>query len=100
MATIIKAVKGNKAYTVNSQQEKDAYKAQGFDIYEDDTLVENGVGKSVPLADYEVLKAENATLKEENESILADNDSLKKENGKLKKENEKLKGDNGKAAKD
>lgn len=100
MATIIKAIKGNKSYTVNSEQDKNAYKAQGFDIYEGDVLVENGVGKSVSLEAYDALKSENVTLKEENEAIQAENDSLKKENSKLKKENEKLKGDDGKNAKD
>jgi predicted nucleic acid-binding Zn-ribbon protein len=59
---VLKAVKGNKAYTI-TEQEKNAYKAQGFDIYEGKKLVETGVGKSVSVEEFNKLKTENETLK-------------------------------------
>lgn len=76
--TVIKAIKGNKSYTVNNEQERKAYKAQGFDIYENDKLVENGIGKTITLEAYNALKDEN--------------DKLKKKNAKLDKELKELKG--------
>lgn len=76
--TVIKAIKGNKSYTVNNEQERKTYKAQGFDIYENDKLVENGIGKTVTLEAYNALKDEN--------------DKLKKKNAKLDKELKELKG--------
>ncbi len=79
--TVIKAIKGNKSYTVNNEQERKAYKAQGFDIYENGKLVENGVGKSVTLETYNALKTEN--------------DKLKKKNTELSKELKELKGGSG-----
>lgn len=83
MANVVfKAVKGNKAYTITAQ-EKNAYKAQGFDIYEGNKLVENGVGKSVTLEAYNALKAEN--------------DKLKKKNTELNKELKELKDGSGTA---
>lgn len=82
----LKAIKGNKAYTVNSQEEKERFIAQGFDIYENDKLIENGFGKGVSLKQYESLKSEVSTLKDENAT-------LKKENGNLEKEIRKFKVD-------
>ena len=46
----MKAIKGNKSYTVNTEAEANAYLAQGYDVYEDNgTLKEYGVGKTVHL---------------------------------------------------
>lgn len=67
--TVIKAIKGNRAYTINSEQEKKIYKAQGFDIYENGKLVEQGAGKSVSLEEFNKLKAENETLKKKNSEL-------------------------------
>lgn len=65
---VLKAVKGNKAYTI-TEQEKNAYKAQGFDIYEGNKLVENGTGKSVSIEEFNKLKTENETLKKKNSKL-------------------------------
>lgn len=77
---VLKAVKGNKSYTI-TEQEKNAYKTQGFDIYKGNKLVENGVGKSVSVEEFNKLKAEN--------------ESLKKKNSKLENELKELKGSKG-----
>ena len=75
--SVLKAIKENKVYTVNTSEEVKAYKAKGFDIYEDGKLKERGTGKSVPSDKYEALEKENVKLK-------AENTKLKKENTELK----------------
>lgn len=65
---VLKAIKGNKAYKI-TEQEKNAYKAQGFDIYEGNKLVENGTGKSVSIEEFNKLKTENETLKKKNSKL-------------------------------
>lgn len=78
----MKAVKDNKVYTVSTDQEKQFYMNNGYDIIGDDgKVVEYSVGKTVLYKDFAALKAEN--------------DKLKKDNSALKKENEKLKKDDG-----
>lgn len=62
----MKAIKENKAYSVNTEEEAKVYRAQGFDIYSDDgKLKEHGIGKTVSLEKYEALEQENAKLKSE-----------------------------------
>lgn len=62
----MKAIKGNKSYTVNTEAEANAYVAQGYDVYEDNgTLKEYGVGKTVPLEKFSAVEKENAKLKAE-----------------------------------
>ena len=56
--SVLKAIKENKVYTVNTSEEVKAYKAKGFDIYEDGKLKERGTGKSVPSDKYEALEKE------------------------------------------
>lgn len=61
----MKAVKGNKVYTI-TETEKTLYVKQGFDITDDKgKIIENGAGKKVSFEDYEALKAENEKLKKE-----------------------------------
>lgn len=67
--SVLKAIKENKVYTVNTSEEVKAYKAKGFDIYEDGKLKERGTGKSVPSDKYEALEKENAKLKAENTKL-------------------------------
>ena len=65
---VLKAIKGNKAYKI-TEQEKNAYKAQGFDIYEGKKLVEDGAGKSVSVEEFNKLKTENEALKKKNSKL-------------------------------
>lgn len=61
----MKAVKENKVYTVNTEQEAEAYRLRGFDIIDDNgNITKYGAGKTVPYEKYAALLAENAALKE------------------------------------
>ena len=60
----MRAVKGNKVYTIDESQ-KSHYQDAGFDIVGDDgEIVAYGKGKTVSYDEYEALKAENEALKE------------------------------------
>lgn len=60
----MRAVKGNKVYTIDESQ-KSHYQDAGFDIVDDDgEIVAYGKGKTVSYDEYEALKAENEALKE------------------------------------
>lgn len=64
----MKAVKGNKEYTIDESQKK-AYQDRGFDIKEDSgKVITYGRGKTVPYDEYEKLMAENNALKEQLDS--------------------------------
>lgn len=66
----MKAIKENKAYTVNTTEEEKVYKAKGFDIYDDKgKLREKGIGKTISPEKYEALEKENAKLKKEIEKL-------------------------------
>ena len=66
----MKAVKGNKAYTITEVEVK-SYQANGFDIYDDKgKLKESGAGKKITPEQYEAVKKENAKLKKELEKAL------------------------------
>ncbi len=68
----MKAIKGNKVYKVNTDEEAKVYKAQGFDIYDDNGKIkEHGLGKTVSLEKYEALEKENAKLKAEIKKLKA-----------------------------
>ena len=41
------AEKGNKVYTI-TESEKDNYRSQGYDIFEDGMMIACGKGKMVP----------------------------------------------------
>lgn len=69
----MKAIKGNKAYTVNTAEEAKAFRAQGFDIYDDNGKIkEHAFGKTVSLEKYKALEKENEKLKTENKKLKAD----------------------------
>ena len=58
----MEARKANKVYQIDKAQ-ADEYAAAGYDIYEGGKLKHHAVGKTVPIADYEALKAELEALK-------------------------------------
>lgn len=62
----MEARKLNKVYDIDKSQ-ADAYAAQGYDIYDGKKLVKHGAGKTVPLAEYEKVKAELERLKAKRE---------------------------------
>lgn len=58
----MKAVKGNKEYTINEASQK-GYQDMGFDILDEDgKVVAYGRGKTVPYGDYVSLMEENKKL--------------------------------------
>ena len=65
----MKAVKGNKEYTI-SDTEKRIYIAQGYDIINDDgEIISYGAGKTVSYEKYVELEKENLELKKEIELL-------------------------------
>ena len=59
----MKAVKGNKVYTI-TEQEKKSYISRGFDILDDNgNTVAYGSGKTVSYDEYAKVKAELENLK-------------------------------------
>lgn len=74
----MKATKGNKVYTIDETQ-KATYKAQGYDITEDDgTVIEYGAGKSVSYEEYKTLEEKAAKLEKENKKLKDEIKELKK----------------------
>lgn len=81
----MKAKKENKVYRINTDQEKQRYLKEGFDIYDDDgNVLEYSPLKKIAYSKYvealkenERLKAECEALKTENAELRADCDSKK-----------------------
>ena len=72
----MKAVKGNKEYTIDESQQK-AYQDQGFDIKDDDgNVIVYGRGKTVPYGDYMAVKEELEELKANGGEIADDQDVI------------------------
>lgn len=64
----MKAVKGNKVYTVDEQTKEDYIKA-GFDIVnEEGKIIQYGIGKTISMDKYNALKDECEKLKKEVEN--------------------------------
>lgn len=73
----MRAIKGNKAYTV-TDTEKESYKKQGFDIIDDDgKVIENGVGKSVSYEQYSELETKYTDLQNTHAALEKDYEELK-----------------------
>ena len=73
----MKAVKGNKQYTINEPQ-KEFYRASGFDIFDDEgKLVGYGRDKKVPYEEYAAVKEELEKLKQEDAPKPTDADVFK-----------------------
>lgn len=87
----MRAVKGNKQYTIEESQKK-AYADAGFDIYDDSgTQVAWGRGRSVPYEDHMRAVHEIMDLQELAAARHAENEELKKEIEALQTENAELK---------
>lgn len=72
----MKAVKGNKEYTI-TQTEKKAYQDRGFDILDDaGKVIAYGRGKTVPYGEHAELKAELEAVKKENANLKAKDTSV------------------------
>lgn len=80
----MKAVKGNKVYTI-TETEKDSYKKQGFDITDDEgNVVENGLGKSISYDKYKELEENHLSLMDAYKKLGDKCGALEKENEELK----------------
>lgn len=74
----MKATKGNKVYTIDETQ-KATYKAQGYDIIEDDgTVIEYGAGKTVSYEEFKALEEKAVKLEKENKKLKEEIKELKK----------------------
>ncbi|MBQ2348797.1 MAG: hypothetical protein II388_10600 [Clostridia bacterium] len=61
----MKAIKGNKVYTVNDVSKKD-YLSQGYDIIDDSgDIIEHNPTATVPYAEYKRVMDENEALQSE-----------------------------------
>lgn len=68
----MKAKKENKVYTINTEQEKQRYLKDGFDIYDDDgNLTEHSPKKKIAYSEYAKAIEEIKALKAENEQFRA-----------------------------
>lgn len=75
----MKAVKGNKEYTISAAETK-SFQERGFDIKDDQgKVIAYGKGKTVSLAEHEAVKRELEAAKEELEALKAEKEPKKKE---------------------
>lgn len=73
----MKAVKGNKVYTIGESQQK-FYVDNGFDILDEEgRITAYGRGKTVPFGEYMELKAECERVKKEKEEICTECEELR-----------------------
>lgn len=80
----MRAVKGNKEYTIDESQQK-GYQDAGFDILDDDgKIIAYGRGKTVPYEDYVKAVKEIGKLQELAAERNAEIEALKAESGQLK----------------
>lgn len=94
---MMKAVKGNKEYSIDSTR-KSYYQNAGFDIYDDDgKQVDWGKGKAVPyeahmraVAEIEKLQNLAAERYAENEKLKAEIEALKAKAGKKQAEKKEV----------
>lgn len=74
----MKAIKGNKVYTIDEIQ-KVMYQAQGYDIIGDDgKVIQYGAGKTVSYEEYKALEEKIFKLEKENKKLKEENKELKK----------------------
>ena len=78
----MRAVKGNKEYTITETQ-KDQYVRDGFDIVDDTgKILQAGAGKSVPFAQHQAALDEKAELEKQVQARTAEEE----ENASLKEQ--------------
>ncbi len=69
----MKAKKENKVYTITTDQEKQRYLKEGFDIFDDDgNILEHSPIKKIEYGKYAALKKELEELKQNGEAKAAD----------------------------
>ena len=72
----MRAVKGNKEYTIDDTQKK-AYQDRGFDILDETgTTIAYGRGKTVPYSEHIALQEENEKLRKQVAEILGGDASI------------------------
>ena len=85
----MKAVKGNKVYTIDETQKR-FYEDSGFDILDDEgTVIAYGKGKTVPFGEFIALKQRGEELEAENETLKKQLEDLQKAAGSTKAAAEK-----------
>ncbi len=88
----MKARKENKVYRISTEQEKQRYLRDGYDIYSDEgNLIEYSPQRKISLSEYETLAEEKESLRKANETLAEENKSLRKANEALADENKSLK---------
>ena len=66
----MKAKRENKVYTITTEQEKQRYLKEGFDIYDDaGELLEHSPLKKIAYSEYAKLMEENQILKQNKEAL-------------------------------
>ncbi len=68
---MLKAIKANQVFDIQ-ENEKAFYLRSGYDIYEDENVIEYATTKTVPYAEFVKLKEEYEKLKTELEEVKAD----------------------------
>lgn len=82
----MRAVKGNKEYTIDEVQKK-FYQDSGFDILDDDgTVTAYGRGKTVPYEDHIKAVREIERLQSLTGKLRTENETLKDASAKMKKD--------------
>lgn len=67
----MKAKRENKVYTITTEQEKQRYLKEGFDIYDDaGELLEHSPLKKIAYSEYAKLMKENQILKQDKEALM------------------------------
>lgn len=95
----MKAKKENKVYTINTEQEKQRYLKEGFDIYDDSGNVqEYSPKKKIAFSEYMKAAKEIEHLQKLVAERGAENEALKAEIAALKTRNEPAKRADGKKA--
>ena len=82
----MKARKENKVYRISTEQEKQRYLRDGYDIYSDEgNLIEYSPQRKISLSEYETLAEEKESLRKANEALADENKSLKEANESLRR---------------